>query len=353
MWYYLSMPINVSVLILNWNGRNYLEPCLNALRGQTYRAFEVILVENGSVDGSAALVRETFGEWLAEGTLKLVELAQNTGFSGGNLEGLRHAEPEARYIATLNNDTEADSHWLETLVNSLENRSDEWAAVCGAMLFASDTARIASAGIEVRKNGLALDGRGGELWKPGAEEEIFGVCAGAALYRRKAIEETGFFDPAFFAYLEDADLAWRLRLRGYRSLYVPDAKVMHLYSGTGGQGSPFKSFQLGRNRLWVILKDMPGALLLRYLPLILFYDLAAVLYTLLFRRDIHSLRGRLAALRPRHLKRLRQQRREIQQNRRVSIAELRRWLASSGFGNNLALQRTMDELAIAIPGKRK
>ena len=239
------MSVKVSIIILNWNGKVFLKPCLDALRAQTYRAFEVVLVDNGSRDGSAELVRQEYADWLAEGSLKLVELTRNTGFSGGNLEGLKRANPSSRYIATLNNDTEVDPRWLETLVEGLERREPEWASACGPLLFASDTSRIASAGIEVRRNGLALDRRVGESWQPGeAEEEIFGVCAGAALYRREALEQVGFFDEAFFAYLEDADLAWRLRLAGYRALYLPGANVRHRHSGTGKQGSPFKSFQL-------------------------------------------------------------------------------------------------------------
>lgn len=340
------MPPLISVIVLNWNGKQFLGSCLRALQAQTYPNFEVVLVENGSNDGSTEYLRQEFGAW---DKLKLLELPQNTGFSGGNLAGLNHANPESRYIATLNNDTVADPRWLEELAFALENHSAEWAAACGPMTFANDPELIASAGIEIRRNGLALDRAIGEkLQTNQTEREIFGVCAGAALYRREAIEAVGFFDPAFFAYLEDADLAWRLRLSGWRSLYIPEAQVTHAYSGTGKQGSPFKSFQLGRNRVWVILKNTPTKLLLRNLPRILLYDIAASFYTLLFRRDIHPLRGRLAALLPHHLRRVWRQRREIQAQRKISTAYLKRWLSPDfSFRSNLELRQAVDHLALS------
>jgi len=336
----------VSIIVLNWNGQQFLEPCLKALQAQTYPNFEVVLVDNGSQDGSVDFVRQNFGKWER---LKLIELSENSGFSGGNIEGLAHSNPEATYIATLNNDTEAEADWLVTLVERLEAKPNEekWAAACGPMVFTTDRQRVASAGIEIRQDGMALDRDVGRLiMAEQLEVEIFGPCAGAALYRREALNEVGFFDPAFFAYLEDADLAWRLRLAGWQTLYVSGAKVAHVYSGTGKQGSPFKNFQLGRNRVWIILKNMPTKLLLRYLPKILLYDLAACFYTLLFQRDIQPLRGRLVALSPKHLKRILGQRREIKKLCKVNINQINQWLVKPpSLWQNLKLRRTVDRLA--------
>lgn len=367
----------VSIIILNWNGRGYLEPCLTSLRAQTLDSsrFEIVLIDNGSTDGSIQWLHTQYKTWIEDETnyprLKLIELPQNLGFSNGNLIGLEHCDPASRYIATLNNDTQAEPNWLATLVTALENypAAENWAAAGGAMLFASGMSQtltskesqnpdylpptIASAGIEVRRNGLALDRRIGEkLGENEQVEEIFGVCAGAAIYRREVLEQIGFFDPAFFAYLEDADLAWRLRLTGWRSLYVPGALVWHEYSGTGKQGSPFKSFQLGRNRVWTILKNWPAALLLRHLPAILCYDLAASAYTLLVQRDLHPLRGRLAALRLKHLRRIFVQRQQVQRQRTVKPADLEKWLGRSASPlEMLALRRIADESATKISQK--
>jgi GT2 family glycosyltransferase len=106
--------------------------------------------------------------------------------------------------------------------------------------------------------------------------------------------EIGLFDEDFFAYLEDVDLAWRARYSGWRCLYVPQARVLHHYSATSRPYSPFKSFHLGRNRVWTILKNYPFRRLWAYIPLLVFYDLLANAYALIVRRDIHTLRGRVA-----------------------------------------------------------
>ena len=210
----------------------------------------------------------------------------------------------------------------------------KWAAACGPMLFASSQFEsvpiIAAAGIEVYRNGLAMDGKVGLPLDARDTEasEVFGPCAGAALYNRRALDEVSFFDPAFFAYLEDADLAWRLRLAGWHTLYVPQAHVWHEYSGTSGQNSPFKNFQLGRNRVWTILKNMPGRLLLRHLPAILLYDFAASLYTLR-QGNRNAALGRLAALKPKELERVWQQRRQIQKQRTASLTDIEAWLLPS------------------------
>lgn len=347
----MTQPL-VSLIILNWNGQRFLAKCLNSLKTQTFRDFEIVLVDNGSKDGSIAFLKENFGDWLAAETwprLRLLELADNTGFSGGNLAGLAKCDPASHYIATLNNDTQADPAWLETLVTALEKDASLGAA-CGPILFASQQnqkpPRIAAVGIEVRRNGLALDRKLGEPWPLDEPPvEVFGPCAGAALYRRAALEQVGFFDPAFFAYLEDADLAWRLRLAGWRTLYLPGVPVWHEYSGTGGQGSPFKNFQLGRNRPWVMLKNWPRTLLLKHFFSITGYDLAASLYTL-FKGDFQPTRGRLAAFAPKHLKRLWRQRREIQRSRKVSTNELEKWLQPApGLRENLRLRESADKLA--------
>ncbi|MDB5082344.1 MAG: hypothetical protein JWP00_4268 [Chloroflexi bacterium] len=342
----------VSLIVLNWNGQRYLEKCLGALQGQSYREFEIILVDNGSTDGSLEFIENNFGGWLGRAELprlRLLELSTNTGFSGGNLAGLAACDPASRYIATLNNDTQADPAWLETLVNALEQEA-RWGAACGPMLFATQQdqpiPKIAAAGIEVRRNGLAFDRQLGEGWQPdGPPEEVFGPCAGAALYRRAALEQVGFFDPAFFAYLEDADLAWRLRLAGWATVYLPQAPVWHEYSGTGGQGSPFKNFQLGRNRPWTILKNWPGRLLRRHFLSILIYDLAACGYTLL-KGQFQPTRGRLVALAPWHLRRVLGQRRKIRQMRRANLGELESWLKPApGLRENLRLRKSADNLA--------
>lgn len=280
----------VLVVIPNWNGRHLLGRCLGALVAQTWRDFEVVVVDNGSADDSVAYLAERFP------AVRVIANAENRGFAAATNQGIRAGE--SRYVATLNNDTEVDPGWLAALVAAMERAPD--VGMCAStMLFADRPGVINSTGIAIDRVGIAWDRRGGEPDNPAATlpEEIFGPCAGAALYRREMLDAVGLFDEDFFAYMEDVDLAWRARAAGWRCLYVPQARVLHHHSATGVEGSPFKSFHLGRNKVWLLAKNYPLRRLWRHLPLVVLYDGAAVLFALLVRRDLHALRGRLAGLR--------------------------------------------------------
>jgi GT2 family glycosyltransferase len=279
----------VTVVIPNWNGREMLRVCLEALEAQTLSDHSVIVVDNGSDDGSVT--------WLAERhpRVRVIENTENRGFAGPVNQGIEASE--SPYIAVLNNDTEPSPGWLAALVAAAE--SDERVGMCASrMMFADRPTMINSTGISVDRVAIAWDRRGGEI-EDGRETkpvEVFGACAGAALYRRKMLNEVGLFDEEFFAYLEDVDLAWRARRLGWHCLYVPAAHVLHRHSATGREGSPFKSFHLGRNKVWLVLKNYPFKLLWYTVPLVVLYDLAAVFYALIARGDVHALRGRLAGL---------------------------------------------------------
>lgn len=307
----------VDVVIANWNGRSHLERCLEALSHQTLRAFQVVVVDNASTDGSVEMIQQRFP------AVRVIANAANRGFAAANNAGI--GAGTAPFVATLNNDTEPRPEWLERLLGSM--LSDETVGMAASkMLFAHRPGMINSAGIALDAAGIAWDRQGGERDRAGdAVEEVFGPCAGAALYRRAMLAEIGLFDEEFFAYLEDVDLAWRGRLAGWRCLYVPSAVVLHVHSATGVEGSPFKSYHLGRNKLWCIVKNYPGPRLYLALPLILAYDMAAVAYGLVGRRDIAALKGRLAGLRG--LPRQWAKRRRVQSLRRVTYSALAQHLA--------------------------
>ncbi len=302
----------VSVIVVNWNGRAHLERCLEALAYQSCRPFETIVVDNGSTDGSVELLGEEYPK------VRVISLDRNLGFAAGNNAGILASS--APFIATLNNDTEADPQWLEQLLGpALADPSV--GMVASKMLFAHQLGTINSAGIAIDLAGIAWDRMGGEQDGGGDEVvEVFGPCAGAALYRRVMLEEVGLFDEEFFAYLEDVDLAWRAQLAGWRCLYAPAAKVAHVHSATGVEGSPFKSYHLGRNKLWTIAKNYPLPQLCLALPLIVAYDLAATLYGVATRRDTAGLRGRVAGTLG--LPRLWAKRRSVQRMRRVPFSAL-------------------------------
>lgn len=307
------MAVTVSVIVVNWNGKHLLERCLPALLRQSHPDFEIILVDNGSIDGSAEFVSQRFPE------IRLIENPANVGFASANNIAIRIAQGE--FIATLNNDTQPEADWLQEITRGMQ--IDPRIGMCASkMLFYYRPRIINSTGICLDKAGIAWDSRGGEEdgENQDAISEVFGPCAGAALYRRRMLEEVGLFDEDFFAYLEDVDLAWRARLMGWRCIYIPTARVYHLHSATGKEGSPWKNYLLGRNKIWTILKNYPAPEILLLLPAILFYDLAAVLYGLLTTGDTSSLRGRVAAWRD--AKRVLAKRREIQSKRIISFATL-------------------------------
>jgi len=305
----------VSVVILNWNGLRHLARCLDALWAQTFTDFEVILVDNGSTDGSV--------EWIAEHApqARLLRNAVNAGYAAANNQAIRASQ--APFVATLNNDTQVEPGWLEALVAAADDPSV--GSCASKMLFAARPEVINSTGICLDVTGFAWDRRGGELDDEREREpvEIFGPCAGAALYRRAMLDQIGLFDEAFFAYLEDVDLAWRAQMAGWRCLYAPTARVYHVHSATSVEGSPFKNHMLGRNKVWLIAKNYPLGRMLLHLPFILSYDLGAVLFALITRREGSLLVGRLEGLA--ELPRVWRQRRGVQALWRKDVS-WRRWL---------------------------
>jgi len=279
----------VSVIILNWNGQHFLERCLKSLLTQTFQDFEIVLVDNGSEDGSVPFLEEHFPQ------VRVIINQENLGFAAANNQAIRATDSE--FVATLNNDTEVESNWLEELVRAAE--TDGRVGACTSkMLFAHQPGMINSTGIALDRAGIAWDRRGGEQDDPAETEivKVFGACAGAALYRRAMLDEIGLFDERFFAYLEDVDLAWRAQWADWKTLFVPTARVLHFHSGTGGEGSRFKNWHLGRNKVWVITKNYPWPQILWYLPIIVLYDLGSIPYTLIWRGDWGPALGRLAGL---------------------------------------------------------
>lgn len=245
-----------SVIIVNWNGKEYLPECLDSLKSQEYADFETIVVDNGSHDGSCELVRERY-PWV-----RLVQLDENTGFATGNNAGLAAATAEA-YIVTLNNDTRVEASWLTELISAAER--DPRVGMVGSRICTwDDPDRIDSLGVVICPDGMSRGSRRMARFSAlslGKTEEILLPSACAALYRLKMIEEIGFFDDDFFAYCEDTDLGLRGRLAGWRALLARDAVVHHRYSRSGGVFSPMKLYLVERNHFWAALKSFPLAML--------------------------------------------------------------------------------------------
>ena len=246
----------VSIIIVNWNGCAHLEECLDSLVAQTFRDFEVVLVDNGSTDGSESFVRERY-PWV-----KLVPLGKNTGFATGNNCGFENSRGE--YLVTLNNDTRVEPDWLATLVRVAEE--NPLAGMVGCRICSYfDLELIDSLGMGICPDGMSRgryrNRRWPELDFPEVDEILFpSACAG--LYKREMIDRIGFFDDDFFAYAEDSDLGLRGRLAGWGALLATKAVVYHKYSQSSGSLSPFKVFLVERNHYWAALKNFsPSALL--------------------------------------------------------------------------------------------
>ena len=329
------VPGLVSVIVPIYNVEPFLRDCLDSLRAQTRPADDIVVVDNGSTDHSLMLLADSYPE------VHTIALPRNFGMGAGTNVGIRASD--STIIVALNNDTIAEPGWLEALIAPLEADS-RLGSTMSTMLFAHAPEWIAAAGITVHRNGLALEDlsatRHADL--PTAPRPIFGPSGGAAAYRRAMLDDIGLFDGDFFMYLEDVDLAWRARLRGWSSLHVPKAIVRHVYSASSGQGSPLKSFHLARNRLWTLRKCLPLSLAQRHAWAIVGYDLAACGYALLM-RDWAGLRGRLAGLGGGAIER---KRRTIQARRSVASDEIARWLLPSPSPRALLrTRRRIDELS--------
>lgn len=240
----------VSIIIPNWNGKEYLRDCLKSLEQQTFRSFEVIVVDNGSDDGSIEMAAEEY-PWA-----KVVALEKNEGFCKAVNIGIRASK--APYVILLNNDTRADKMFVREMVAGIRKRPRCFS--CQAkMLQMSQPDLIDDAGDFYSALGWAFaDGKGKPQEKYRSERKIFSSCAGAAIYRRAIFNEIGLFDEVHFAYLEDLDIGYRANVCGYENWFLPKAKVYHVGSGTtGSMHNGFKVKYSARNNVYLIYKNMP------------------------------------------------------------------------------------------------
>lgn len=252
----------VSIIVLNWNGKQNTINCLESLKLTTYPHYDTIIVDNGSTDGSLEYFKDKYPD------IKLIENGKNLGFAEGNNVAIKEIlkRNEIKYIALLNNDTLVKPDWLEHLIDALE--SDDGIGSCQPKILSlinPDT--IDAVGIAIDRYGRAYQQGYNEKDSDQYNEirEVFGVCAGAALYRAKMLKQIGLFDKDFFAYYEDVDLAIRARLFKWRSVCVPQAVIYHIHSATLGSESPFKKYLLERNSYYYVIKCLPRKVITLFL----------------------------------------------------------------------------------------
>lgn len=314
----------ITVIILNWNGKHFLADCLCATRRQTFRDFETILVDNGSTDGSGEYVRTQFPE------VKLLALPENLGFTGGNIAG--YAQASGDLIVLLNNDTEAHPNWLEEIHRASQSYPDA-GSFASKMMYFDERGRVENCGFDVGLSGATVDlGRdemdGTEWTRP---RNVFGGCGGAVAYRRSMLEDVGFLDPDFFMTYEDVDLSFRAQLRGYECVYVPGAIVYHRYRATNRKTPSRQVFYSQRNIELVYLKNMPLGLVLRWAPQRFLYELGAAIYFGRQGTGFAFLRAKVSVLKS--LPSILRKRREIQNRRTITNSQMRTILRQSLFPN--------------------
>lgn len=249
----------VSVIIPNFNGMAYLDGVLSGLECQTVNNFEVILVDNGSNDGSCAFVASDY-PWV-----RMIELPENFGFCKAVNEGIKASDTP--YVLLLNNDIEVTPDFIEEMTAAIKRHENAFSCAAKMIQF-HDRDRLDDAGDYYCALGWAYArGKGKHIQKYDKEQKIFAACAGAAIYRRSIFEQIGCFDEEHFAYLEDMDMGYRARICGYENWYAPRAMVYHVGSGTSGSRyNHFKTRYSSRNNVYLIYKNMPILQILLNLP---------------------------------------------------------------------------------------
>jgi GT2 family glycosyltransferase len=313
----------VSIIVLNWNGERYLGRCLDAIAAQTFRDFEVLVLDNASTDGSVEDLTDRWPDF------QLVKFDQNLGFAIGNNRGAQIAK--GRWLAFLNNDAFPEPGWLAQLVQAAQTQT-EFSFFSSRLVDAEHPNLAQDTGDVYHVSGFAWprDHNCPVQSTHLQRDEVFSPCAAAALYDRKAFLEMGGFDEQFASHIEDVDIGFRLRLRGYRCLYIPEAVVAHVGSASYGRESDRTVYQVQRNVVWTYLANMPGWLFWKYLPAHLFANLVFLIY--------YSLRGQWKAVwkakwhAARSLPALLRKRKQIQDSRRVSSGEIERMLDHSWLG---------------------
>ena len=276
--------MTASVVVPNFNGRRWLPGCLDSLAAQTLAPTEVVVVDNGSSDGSAALASGRPG-------VRVVELGRNLGFAAAANRGIGTVETES--VALVNTDVVLAADWLERMQAALGSAPDVGAVAC-KMVDLEDPSVLYDAGDVLRRDGVC-EQRGrferddGSFDEPG---EVFAASAGAALYRRGAVLDVGGFDERFFLYLEDVDLGLRLRLAGWRCRYEP-AVARHAGEGSASADGPTAWTWVERNTLLLAAKAFP----LRWAPQVLYRQAGWAWHALRERRLRAHLSGAAGSLR--------------------------------------------------------
>lgn len=245
---------SVTVLVLNFNGRKYLKECLNSLLATDYPCLKIIVIDNGSTDGSAEFIRSNYPN------VKVIKHDHNYGYARAYNVVIGAIQSE--YIALLNNDVLVEPNWLKELLPYAAN--DDIAAVTPKMKFLHDKTLINAAGGSCDLYGVGWNRGNGEVdtGQYDVVQEVFYGNGGALLIKKRVWCEIGPFDERYFMYGEDLDWCWRARLKGYKIIYVPYAEVRHHWRGSGAP----MVYLLERHWLSTVLKNYSLKILIQLMP---------------------------------------------------------------------------------------
>ena len=251
----------VTIVIPNWNGMRWLKGCLDGLAKQEYKDFQVIIVDDASTDGSKEFIQEQYPQII------VLSNREQQGFAATVNKGIKRARTE--YIVLLNTDTIPSPCWLQSLVTEADKNPMNVGSFASKMLQMEHPGLIDDAGDLLLNDGSAMKrGHGKPSGEYNTSCKVFSACAGAALYRRKFLEEARGFDEHFESYLEDVDLGLRGHLLGYSCIFVPTAEILHYGHGSAIPTDRYVKL-VTRNRLMLLLKSFPLYILVRNLFLIL------------------------------------------------------------------------------------
>jgi GT2 family glycosyltransferase len=306
---------SVSVIIVTWNSKKYLLTCLDKLSTQIFHDFEVILVDNGSEDGTVDGLYEKYPTL----DLHIQRSSSNLGFALANNIGAHIAQ--GKWLTLLNADAFPEPNWLEKLLHAADE-SPGYTIFTSRQLQANAPDLLDGAGDAYHVTGLAWRRDYNQSSKEYGRQkrEVFSACPSAALYSREAFLNVGGFDEDYFSYFEDVDLGFRLRLSGAKCLYIPEAIVHHVGSASTGKRSDFSVYYGYRNMIWTFVKNMPSPLIWIFLPLhiaaILFFGVYLTLRgqgKVIFKAIFDAIRG---------LPKMIEKRKVIQKNMKIKWHEL-------------------------------
>ena len=303
-----------SIIVLYWNNEQFIRKCLTSLLNQTWKDFEIIFVENGSDQPLPYDIKIEFP------TLKIttLKLPENIGFAAGNNFGAEHAS--GKFLAMLNADAFPQPNWLEIVRKAIDYYPDSLFA--SKLLMANNSQKLDGVGDIYHATGLVWRKNHNRLAENVKlkECEVFSACGAAAVYPKEAFEKVGGFDSDYFSYVEDVDLGFRLRLAGYKCIFLPEAVVHHVGSGSTGKRSDFSVYYGQRNLVWTFFKNMPGILFWLLLPIHLITNFLMIILSFFRKQGKVTIKAKIDAFvkYPNYLRK----RKNVQRSRNVSIIRI-------------------------------